>query len=57
LSGRGGAGNWAYGGSGGNEEEEVKVKVKEEDLARDVLRDVEMGLAVPARVYRGRGGV
>lgn len=53
LSGRGGAGNWSFGGGGGDggEEEEEKRRREEEELEKRVLRDVEVGLAPPARVY------
>ncbi|EAQ89168.1 predicted protein [Chaetomium globosum CBS 148.51] len=50
LSGRGGAGNWSFGG-GGREEEEAEVRRREEELERKILRDVEVGLAPPAKAY------
>ncbi|KAH6850281.1 hypothetical protein B0I37DRAFT_371235 [Chaetomium sp. MPI-CAGE-AT-0009] len=51
LSGRGGAGNWSMGGGGREEEEREERRREEEELERKVLRDVEVGLPPPARVY------
>lgn len=49
LGGRGGAGNWRAG------EDEVEQrqtgKERKEELERQVLKDVEVGLAFPGRAY------
>lgn len=55
LSGRGGAGNWT-GGSGSDGDE--RKEEAEEELELRVLREVEVGLAMPQRAYHapGQGG-
>ncbi|KAL2263228.1 hypothetical protein VTK26DRAFT_7722 [Humicola hyalothermophila] len=54
LSGRGGAGNWRDGSTADVGDQRRKEEEMEEVLRRAALRDVEIGLAVPARVYRGQ---
>ncbi|AEO69389.1 bc76ea4d-ec02-4817-a54c-4f13fd989e14 [Thermothielavioides terrestris] len=62
LSGRGGAGNWTGGEDGTKQQEEEDKQRRVEELEMQVLRDVEVGLAPPPRVYQthtlgsGRGG-
>ncbi|OBU01198.1 hypothetical protein VE01_00922 [Pseudogymnoascus verrucosus] len=55
YGGRGGAGNWKV----GREEEEERRRVEEEGRKREVeemvRREVEGGLVMPGRVYRGVG--
>ncbi|KAK4146963.1 uncharacterized protein C8A04DRAFT_25157 [Dichotomopilus funicola] len=55
LSGRGGAGNWATGTDSIEIREREKAeRVKAAELSRKALEDVELGLAVPQRVYTRR---
>ncbi|KAH6624999.1 hypothetical protein B0J18DRAFT_429897 [Chaetomium sp. MPI-SDFR-AT-0129] len=55
LSGRGGAGNWATGADSTEIREREQVeREKAAELSRKALEDVELGLAVPQRVYTRR---
>ncbi|OAF58131.1 hypothetical protein VC83_05371 [Pseudogymnoascus destructans] len=55
YGGRGGAGNWKVGREGEEERQRVEEEGRKRELEEAVRWEVEGGLVMPGRVYRGVG--